>query len=85
MYSGMKHDSRRFSLGANLLLPIAKINLTPPKYSERKKMFNKVHFFSPPVLSLKSCREVYGGIQPSVSNLIGDLALGSNEALNHSR
>lgn len=30
MYSGMKHDSWRFSLGANLLLPIANINLTLP-------------------------------------------------------
>lgn len=80
----MKHDLRRFSLGANLLLPIAKINLTLPKYSVCKKMFNKVHFF-PSVLSLKSRCEVYSGIQQSVSNLIRDLALGSNEALNHSQ
>lgn len=65
----MKHDSRRLSLGANLLLAIAKINLTLPKYSACKKMFNKVHFF-PLILSLKSRSEVYSGTRQSVSSLI---------------
>ena len=65
----MKHDARRFSLGANLPLPIAKINLTVPKYSLcKKKSLIKCLFFLTP--SLKSCCEVYSGIQQSVSNQI---------------
>lgn len=64
----MKHDLRWLSLGANLLLAIAKINLTLPKYSACKKMFNTVHFF-PLILSLKSRSEAWNSAISQQSDL----------------
>jgi len=51
----MKHDLRRFSLGANLLLPIGKINSTLPKHSackKKKKILIKYIFFPDPLAKI---------------------------------